>query len=217
MVNSKKVIAGLGVVAGLGVAMLPLTSYADDPSSTTTGNVVRVGVADTLTVSVVENYATSGRGGAGTTEDPYYISVEQNDSNTSTLVHTVTVDGTTYADYALTMYSTTDGAKLIHTQTSDAYFSPLSADSESLSAGTWGFQIKDNQAATPALDGIWHKVGTADAQTTIHAAGTTTADKHTSHYTETYDIQYGVKAAENQLAGLYEGTVVYAATAAASL
>lgn len=213
MVTSKKLIASFGVVAGLGAAMLPLTTYATDPSDTSDAMTVRVGVADTLSVSATETYATSGK---GTDTEGDYIAVEQGEENVNTLTHTVTVAGTTYNDYTLSMYAS-DGnsGKLVHTETDSAYFSPLASSATSLSAGTWGFQYKDNQATTPAYNGSWLPVGTsASSMTTIHSDDSA---KHTAKYEETYEILYGVSAAENQLAGIYEAEVTYYATATSSL
>ena len=49
--------------------------------------------------------------------------------------------------------------------------------------------------------------------TTLHAASGT----HDAAYDDYYTVLYGVSAADNQLAGTYEGKVVYYVTAANSL
>ncbi|MBQ6320784.1 hypothetical protein IJI17_00985 [Candidatus Saccharibacteria bacterium] len=202
MVNSKKLIAGLGVVAGLGVAMLPLTSYAVDPSDATTGNVVRVNVADTISVSVTEAYASGNA-----------IAVNQNDENTSGLTHTVTVAGNTYNDYTLSVYAKDGETALKHTNVAGATIPTLTAAASSLTAGSWGYQYA-TAAGGSTYNGTWQPVqASANEAARIHTASGT----KDSAYSEDWSVKYGVKTAETQLAGTYEATVIYTATASAAI
>lgn len=228
MVNSKKVIAGLGVVAGLGVAMLPLTTFATDATrsgdvytGTDAGHVVRVGVADKLSITVTEDYASAGRGGSES--DGYHISVGQGGENYETLTHSIVVDGTTKADYALSMYA--DHTTLNHATGSDVFTSIASAGS-SLAAGEWGFKMTGTETKsgeTPAFPTThqfgtdWNPIGDSEHMTTIHSAGADRTQSYSGDRAEQYVLQYGVHARTDQLAGLYTATVTYVVSAAATL
>lgn len=200
MVNSKKVIAGLGVVAGLGVAMLPLTTFADEVSDTTEGNVVRVKVSDTIAVTVTETYAESNA-----------ISVNQGEQNVAGLTHAVKVKGNTRNDYTLSVYAGSAGTALKHTAKDTNTIPTLAEDSETLSAGSWGYQFS-TAAGGSTYNGTWKPVqASANADAIIHGAN----GVKDAPYEETWNVKYGVKAAENQLSGTYEATVIYKAAATA--
>lgn len=231
MVNSKKIIAGLGVVAGLGVAMLPLASYAIDNTNVATGYVVRVGVADTLAIeSVAELWDDEGFGGTGgANTGTQYISVAQGEANTSTFAHIVRVKGSTRNDYGLYMYgigaNNGNATDLTHSQTTSATFESTTGGA-SLEKGTWGAKVSAAATAAPTdldsvtFSGNWLAIGTlgtgsdiTTSMTTLHAASGT----HDEAYDDYYTVLYGVSAADDQLAGTYEGKVVYYVTAANSL
>lgn len=236
MVNSKKIIAGLGVVAGLGVAMLPLTSYAIDdtePSAANAGYIVRVGVADTLAIESVEELwttSTTGYGGTGgANAGSQYIAVAQGETNLNSFAHIVRVKGSTRNDYGLYMYGIGanggDATDLTHTAVSTATFESTTGGA-SLSEGTWGAKVSAAASAAPTdldsvtFSGNWLAIGTlgtgsdiTTSMTTLHAASGT----HDAAYDDYYTVLYGVSAADDQLAGTYEGKVVYYVTATNSL
>lgn len=202
MVKTSKIIATLGVAAGLGVALLPVASHATDPSDTTDGNQVKVNVADTIEVTVTEAYKTGSA-----------IAVDNSNSFKSEdgLVHTVNVSGTTYNDYDLTMYESAHNGALTHTGGS-ATIPSLTAAADELSKGSWGVKFSGKNNETYSTQ--WNGVGTSTAQTAIY---THTSTKHTTDYDDDFKVKYGVYAADNQLAGEYTATIVYSATAAASI
>ncbi|MBQ8996437.1 hypothetical protein IJ095_00180 [Candidatus Saccharibacteria bacterium] len=236
MVNSKKIIAGLGVVAGLGVAMLPLTSYAIDdtePSAANAGYIVRVGVADTLAIeSVSELWTTTSTkygGSDGANDGTQYIAVAQGATNDSTFAHIVRVKGSTRNDYGLYMYgigaNNGDATDLTHTATTSATFESTTGGAE-LGAGEWGAKVSAASASAPTnldnvtFSGNWLAIGTLGtgsdvtaSMTTLHAASGT----HNESYDDYYTVLFGAHAADDQLAGTYEGKVVYYVTAANSL
>ncbi len=200
MVNSKKLIAGLGVVAGLGVAMLPLTSYAEVIDNATTGNVVRVKVSDTIAVTVTETYA-----------DGNAISVNQGEENLAGLTHAVRVKGNTYNDYTLSVYAKDEQTALKHTQKNTNTIPTLTAAADSLTAGSWGYQFSTT-AGGSTYNGQWKPIqASANENAVIHPAN----GVKDAPYDETWSVKYGVKAAENQLSGTYEATVIYKAAATA--
>lgn len=198
--KSAKIIATLGVAAGLGVALLPLATYAVDPSDATEGTVVKVKVSDSIAVEVTaENY----------TDSTNAIVVAQGEENVNGLIHTVNVKGNTRNDYNLYVSGKDGKTDLQHKQVTGAKIPTLSADAENLTAGSWGYQYSgiDNET----YNGTWKKVqGSVGAAAAIHTAGSA----RTGNYDENYKVKYGVKAAPNQLSGEYEATVVYTATAA---
>ena len=225
MVNSKKVIAGLGVVAGLGVAMLPLTTFATDATrsgdvytGTDAGHVVRVGVADKLSITVTEDYASAGRGSDST---GYYIAVNQGQTNANTLTHSIVIDGTTKADYTLQMYA--DHDTLDHASGSDT-FATTDGTKSTLEKGTWGFQMTGIETKTNgdfptshSFGETWQKIGLSTAPTTIHAKGADRTQSYSGDRAEQYVLQYGAAAKDDQLAGVYTATVTYVVSANATL
>ena len=204
MVNSKKIIASLGVVAGLGVAVLPLTSYAVEGEG-----VVKVGVEDSLAVTVTANYAANVTGG----DD--YMAVKQGEEK-ATLIHTVNVKGTTRHDYALTMHAK-DNEKsaianniLVHSDVDTAQIAPT-AGAASLAKGTWGYKYSTDSSS---FSGNWKPVALTAATGSLKTASST---DRTAAYDENHYVNFGVNAADDQRAGYYEATVVYTATAASAL
>ncbi len=97
MTKSTKIIAALGVVAGIGVAALPLTSYAAENDVTVTVNVssaISQNITSTNTVTLAPNAADTStmkiNSSISTNDlDGYTITVKDKDTNTA-LVHTTT-------------------------------------------------------------------------------------------------------------------------------
>lgn len=207
MVKSKNIIAGLGVVAGLGMALLPLGAFATvdgGPKS----EVIRATVAEefTLTVARPEDYSTMTETGAGT------VSLNRGTSANTTLIHTVNVNGNLYNGYDLTMYGTTDLLRVVDASkdfgANDRYDSNTKiATGTTLSGSTsaWGYKKNVNNG------GYDESYSTIKAQS---SADTLYSNVNTSHvsFNDTVLVNFGIYAAENQAAGVYEGTVTYKAT-----
>ena len=202
MVNSKKVIAGLGVVAGLGVAMLPLTSYAE----TTGTQTVRATVEEVLAITVENNKSIAA-------DNDNAVAMDQNDLDT-TLLHTINVTGNIYNGYTLNLKANdsadlrlvTSAASAASKTYSDSVKIPALTTPGALEAGTagWGYKFSDT---TTFSSENWTGVTTAGADiknftNTDHAAF------NNNHY-----VSYGIATDDDQGAGTYETTVTYTVTA----
>lgn len=207
MVKSKNIIAGLGVVAGLGMALLPLGAFAEDPALTRTNSqVVRATVAEEFTLTVTSSDTTMTETGAGT------VSLTRGGSADTTLIHTVNVNGNLYKGYDLTMYGTTDLLRVVDASkdfgANDRYDSSTKiATGTTLSGNTsaWGYKKNVNNG------GYDESYNTIKAQS---SADTLYSNANASHvsFNDTVLVNFGIYAASNQAAGIYEGTVTYKAT-----
>ena len=221
MVKTKNIIAALGVVAGFGVAALPLSSYAADPENPqTSSQVVRATVAQVFELTVTPNITISKE---DTTQT---LAVDKDSANTS-LEHVINVSGNAYSGYTLTMGSNNAYDSLRHvvdeTKTfgdADRYDANINIPAgTSVAAGTssWAYR-KSEDALSQAAGGIqgdysnadWTKVKANTATADILKANTNTS--HTA-FDNTVYVNFGVATSEDQAAGVYEGEVIYTATA----
>lgn len=210
MVNSKKLIAGLGVVAGLGVAMLPLTSYATEASeasgSAGLNQVVRAQVAQVFTIKVESNKTI-------TAANSEALAISSSTNPNTELQHTITVTGNVYGGYELKLgaVDTTD-LRFVRDSSKDFWVSDRYDSSVKIPTGTsidgstsaWGYKATNTATSgTPDYTGkSWTALSTTPAK-----IGENTAN---SFDDKTY-VNYGISASESQAAGVYEGKVVYSA------
>lgn len=209
MVNSKNIIAGLGVVAGLGVAMLPLTSYAADEQSVS--HMVRATVDEVFTLTVESNKDLDG------TDVSKTLSISKDSADTS-LEHTVTVAGNLYKGYDLTLSSVDSNTDLKFVK--DATAALDSADrydtntkiptGATVKAGTsaWGYKTKEGSDSYPSGDTTWTTIKAATSADTLKS------NSNASHasFNDIVNVSYGVSASATQAAGVYEAQVIYKAT-----
>ena len=227
-----KAIATLGVVAGLGVAALPLGAFAAE--SVHTGVVdVKVTVPQTLTVTIDNEEIAAGAtvnpsGVSGTASDPE-IDFGNMDAGTGKAATSNTVLGVStnipngfFATVQNT--STGTGGALANAAGSGANYeiAPFATDqavvatSNTSSTEGWGIRIgKTLNSTAGALS-----TGTtfAPAENKYHGVPTTaTVFDNVSGITEEgtyeYTINYAVNIAEGKAAGDYIGQVTYVVTA----
>ncbi len=204
MVNSKKVIATLGVVAGLGTSVLPLASYATDPADVT--KTIRATVNEYFTLSVDSN--TDMESETGT------VTLDVNDTDSS-LIHTVNVTGNVYGGYDLKLGSKTSSTSLLFVAdktkavgVAERYNSSINIPSStSVAAGTsaWGYKT----SGTQTFSGDWVTIKASGSEDTIY----TNENTSNSSFNDTRYVNYGISTSASQAAGVYEGQVVYSATA----
>ncbi|MBQ7802750.1 hypothetical protein IJ380_02735 [Candidatus Saccharibacteria bacterium] len=216
MVNSKKLIAGLGVVAGLGVAMLPLTSYAVDATEVASGSdglthVVRATVASVFTIKVNSNMDIQ-------ENNTTAVALGDTRLNTSALKHTIQVVGNVYGGYDLTMSPASEvlGTDLLFVKDSSKTFGTTDRYDANVKIATgtdidgshsnWAFKkAEKTQAGAEGTYGDWTAIA---ANTNLKSNLNTENGK----FDDTVYVQFGISAAEGQPAGTYEGQVVYKAT-----
>jgi len=204
MINSKKVIAGLGVVAGLGVAMLPLASYAAEAKSGE--QVVRAQIDEVFTMTVTSSVDIK-------SNNTTAVTLNKNSINNE-LIHTIEVAGNIYGGYDLTMSSSTAETSLLYVKDSSKEFGTAARyDSDTkietktgVAVGTsaWAYKKKVNGGSYDSTYNTIKAVSSPDAlYTNTNAAGS---------FDDTVLVQFGISTAEAQAAGSYEGQVIYKAT-----
>ncbi|MBQ6396345.1 hypothetical protein IJH89_02035 [Candidatus Saccharibacteria bacterium] len=206
MVNSKNIIAGLGVVAGLGVAMLPLTTHAADPQDETL--TVRATVGEIFELSVTSSEDLEGIDTTKTLE-------VTKDSVNTTLIHTANVKGNLYKGYDLTLSSVSantdlkfvkDATKAI--DSADRYDTATKISTgTSVAAGTsaWGYKKSETAGS---FSGNYVTIKPLANPDTLKS------NENSSHasFDDTVYVNYGVSTSEDQAAGVYEAQVIYKAT-----
>lgn len=186
MSKMTQTIAVLGVVAGLGVAALPLSTYA-----ATTENPATVDVLATVNGSISMTVA----------DEEVHVGTVNTDGTIASKSTIVTVSTNNTNGYKLEMTDSDTNTNMVQI---DANGDPLNGGASiptgDLTAATsgWGYSV-DNGAkynVVPAL-------GATPA--TIASSSATATDEATT-------VTFGVKAAAGQAEGNYKGTVVFTAT-----
>lgn len=222
MVKTKNIIAGLGVVAGLGMAMLPLGAFALDDSESHT---IRATIADTINLTVATNKGETITTAAGD-KTISKVALDAGQLN-ATLIHTLTVDSNVRGGYDLKMSSANNALRLI-TDYDDTYTDVASEYSDTYKINSivsanaltgdnygWGFKIKESDAEygenynpIPTTE-----VSIFDAERDGNTEAGGKGAYRTGSYTDVYNVQYGIRPAADQVAGAYEATVTYRAVA----
>lgn len=206
MVNSKNIVARLGIIAGLGIAMLPLTTYASDEQNDVM--TVSATVGEVFELSVDSSVDLDGINVAKT------INVDVNNSD-MTLLHTAKVTGNLYKGYDLTMSSVSENTDLKYVK--DATAAIDSADrydtskkiptGTTIEAGTsaWGYKKSET---SDNFSGDWATVKASESPDTLKSNAN---NEHTG-FDDTVYISYGISTSESQAAGAYETQVSYKVT-----
>ena len=229
MSKSTKIIAALGVVAGLGVAALPAFTYA---AETVTGNVdlyvdVVPAIAMTITGNNDDNSHYGSGNGAVDVFNPAGAASSSIDGHPTPATPTTTassswasmlpnaiVDGddTNGFKSTITVYTNNASGYTLNVKDADATLAltkvgstetipALTADGD-ITPGTaaWGYKID-----TAATEGVGYKaIKATDAQVKTRATKTSGGEQ-----TKVY---YGVATASDQATGTYTDTIVYTAT-----
>lgn len=202
MSKSTKIIAALGVVAGLGVAALPLSSFAAE-----TGDVnVKVTVGSTISMTIDD-------ADRSTVPLEKAVTMDNNDTDES-LTASIKVTTNDADGYILSVKDKAgDGAALkptlsTNTQTIPA-FTVKQTDLSALVTDTYGWGMKAANANTSAtvstaFDGGYGFVTDAD-QAVVTATGTAAEDETT--------ITYGIVTKSDQVADTYSNLITYTVTA----
>lgn len=208
MTNLTKAIAVLGVVAGLGVAALPLSSYAvteipgtaendSDALSASKDVQLQLEVKETLSMFVTnaagdEDVAApvvlSSTDNKSFEADPIAIKVNAGNKDG----YYLTIAGSTTGDDKTVL---TNGSKTIE-----------AGDLTSTTASQWGYKVlKGADGAT--LDSTWNAVkpnGAAETIDSLNEAGV-----------QTTQVTFGANIIDGQESGIYTGQVTFTATAGA--
>lgn len=187
MSKMSKAVAALGVVAGLGVAALPLSSYAAFDTAQVTAQ-----VGGAISVSVEGNKATA-------TDLPQDYTVADNevflnvinDGAIAQANATVTVSTSNQAGYTLSIKDSDNQTALV--SGSDV----ISAGTPAKGVSAWGY----------SLDGGTNWKTISATETPIENPAELTEGKAAN------TVTFGVSASADQAEGLYKGGVIFTATA----
>ncbi|MBQ3429869.1 hypothetical protein IJG21_00370 [Candidatus Saccharibacteria bacterium] len=209
MVKTSKIIATLGVAAGLGIALLPLASYAAETGSED----VEVEVNTAFTFAVKSYKA------AVTTAEVNKVAMDRGAKNEE-LEHKITAEGNYSAGYVLTMAA--DHSYLLGETTSKQIPSIASTATALPTAGTiqanghgWGYRVTDTAASGSSATLLgdysgkdYNDIPTGDGDT-LRAADTAA---RSASFDETKYVNFGIVTATDEVADTYKATITYTAT-----
>lgn len=205
MSKMSKAIAVLGVVAGLGVAALPLSSYAAEtqPYTQSTSADVQVEVGGAISITV--DNGETGEGAVKNLVDLGQIKMN-GDIVSKGLKITVSTNATVNDDvaYSLTMNTESENNALINENGVE-----LPAGVPEQGKSFWGYAL-----GTSLTDATADITGWA----AVPAKGATPAELkangnvQTATHSEDTFVNFGATAANGQKEGTYKGTVVFTAT-----
>lgn len=203
MSKMSKAIAALGVVAGLGVAALPLSSYAADNYSQSAQAGVQVEVGGAIAISVQGNDGTDAslvdlgdlKINGVATAAPLTVTVKSNAN-----------DG----KYDLTIKSATAETALVNEN--GAKIPALTAAGK-IVAGTsaWGYFVGDTVTADTEYTGVTANPVNIKANGVTSTANTG-SDSATYGYQDETKVYFQAAADGQQQEGTYKQTVVFTAT-----
>lgn len=220
MVKTKNVIAALGVVAGFGVAALPLATYADATNPQTDAQVIRANVDQVFALVVTPNTTIS------KTDIATGISVEKSAPN-ETLEHVIEVSGNAYNGYTLTMGSNNafDSLRFVKDKTKTFGDADRYNNDVKIPAGTniaanvsnWAYRKSTTPLAdqTGSIKGDYSSASWTKVKANTVAADEIMANANATHvaFDDKAYVNFGVSVDGTEAAGAYEGEVIYTATA----
>ena len=216
MSKSTKVIAALGVAAGLGIAALPAASFA----ATTADVELQFTVPDALSISVDSADVDFGDILAGASDT---ATTETTITANATTGYNLTVAATsaTSATATSAVFTATHGATPLAPWAINAAIAP--ADLDEAAAG-WGMKLN----AMPTTAGVTYTPGSivttayngvpntavsdedpTDPTFTPNSATIYTTGALTTQITDEPQIDYAVKLPDNQAAGVYTANITY--------
>lgn len=202
MSKMSKAIAVLGVVAGLGVAALPLSSYAADGATASKSAQVQAKVEGAISIDIVEPTTPNTGDDVSLTGSLLNLGTLKINGAPNTGAMGVRVATNAANGYSLSIKSASSATGMVG------------------SNGAEGFTIPANAAVTTGTAGWAYKVGAGnqtaitDKDVEIRAPGAITGtDTVDNKKAETTDVTFIVAADSNTHDGTYTGTVVFTATA----
>jgi hypothetical protein len=218
MTTKIKAIMGLGLVAGLGAAVLPLSSYAADTDSDDAE--VRVVVDESITITGINNTALGLN----------FSGADISNGTLKTGAHAVTVSTSAATGYTLTMKADHNDLKKQTSTSPNVYggasgFSgvgdasadyvapaPAGAYGELTLASGKGFTFADDAPAT----GVWGfrlaGFAGADEYATVPTTALVIAESDVAQAAKVTTVSFGAQAGTTTPAGTYGAWIEYLAT-----
>lgn len=220
MSNMTKAIAVLGVVAGLGVAVLPLSTYAaptkiegtaeneGDPLSAGKDVQVQLKLDESLSM-----YVTNEAGDADVTTPVALNENTDTTANYQAAPIAIKVIANNAQGYHLTIHGSandtlTGATGTVATSLTNAKGTQIEAgDLTSTSASQWGYKVLKG-AAGSVIDATWNGVPAEAAAAEIDGAKVPTGAAG-----NTTKVTFGAHVLDTQESGIYNGQVTFTATA----
>lgn len=240
MSKSTKIIAGLGVAAALGVAALPVATFAAQTTTTYSGQVaLSATIADELSITIDgANMTTSGSPASGTAvtfktnaigddpEDPGYVAPSANlaagkfyKAGNTQIVISTNVPNTYTLQAAGTVLSSDDATIAVAgvDATGDNGLTGGDNGSSYSGASMWGIKVSGvdkNSSAISLSDGTSATVFNGASKYLIGTSATTVdyAAVSSGNIANTYSVEYGLGINAAQSSGEYTGTATYTVT-----
>ena len=214
MSKTTKIIAALGVAAGLGVAALPAASFA---ASTVAGEVnVSADVNEAIAMTITGNGDSTGQGvdvftpsnattidghSGGTAYDP-----ENLQSSSSTVSLLPNAADTTTATSTIKVYTNAAGGFTLSVKDADSNTALVNGSDSSAT-------IPAGATITPGTAAWGYKGGSVTDFAAISATDETVYTQSTpTSGGQTINMVYGVSTASDQKTGTYSDTIIYTAT-----
>lgn len=187
MIKAKNIIAGIGVAAGLGASLLPLTTYAENSGTAQ----VTVHVNSQLSMSV-----DSGSSIEKTMDVNQFVDTSSTSETTDSTVLSVTTNA---GSYSINVKDNTSGGTgaLKSTSSSIASIDVTNPTAPSQGSGTWGLKVGSDWYGIPANN---------ETANTIYT-------NSNSAYNSTVTIDYGIGTSSSQPSGDYTANIIYTALA----
>ena len=188
MSKMSKAIAALGVVAGLGVAALPLSSYAVSDTATTTAQAI---VGDSIVITVAD---------ANVTMDNVMANQETNEASTDITIQTNNVSGDQV------QIKDSDGETALKTTDGSGTNSGIAAGIPAKGTNAWGFKASSTSSNVDASSSDAYRAVKTSNQILAEgtAASTNDGDKIT--------LTFGVTVDTTIAAGTYSDEVTLTAS-----
>ena len=211
MSKIKTIVAGLGVVAGLGAMVLPMSAYADNTTGQTR---VTVSISPVISMSLESFYGGSSHGVlvcnsytnpqcSGDAQE-VRTTLYPNQADLTSMYTNILVTTNDLTGYNLTLIDADDNNSLV-----SANNDTIAAINTTPVAGTapgWAVSIDDGTTwqQVPAA----HTAGVANTPITVKSPGASS----TVYTNDASKVRYGVATSSSQPTGTYVDTVTFTAT-----
>lgn len=216
MSKSTKIIAGFGVAAALGVAALPLASFATSGDYGTVA--VSAVVPDAISMTIDGNAPEEGVAAGNNVAFGNVAQGAFAESDGTTIKNNVTVISSNAA-YNFKVQNTSTGANgaLASATSTIAPFAEATKPAANQATSGWGFRVTKDGGAISATDydnatlkdasEAKTYIGVPTTETTLDAVAAPSAST-----TGTYTMEYGIQVGTSQASGTYNGSIIYKVT-----
>ena len=216
--KSTKIIAGLGVAAALGVAALPVASFAAGGTTTKGTVTVNASVNGHLTIKMTNSAGTESDDIANTTswtDTVGFGSLANKEQKVIAGATKIEVDTNYPNAYTLTGAATalansvSGGGSIALTDGYNFDTAGSAEDTYTATTSVWGIKVvkSGNDSTLTNTDGYSSSTYKSLASGTIDSIASSTENQD-----NTYAISYGIGISPSQASGNYSGSIVYTVT-----